>query len=388
MSIPCERTPMKRIFPLFLLLALLLTSCIPSQIAPPSVTDETTGVTLPTPPAPSMLEGFFNSAITAQAFLTADGVVDASEREYSYDEMTEDLHLLAAAYPKRFTVESLGTSVAGRTLWLGILGNQNAPRQIVVSAGIHGREYLTPLLAMKQIEFYLAYYDVGTYAGIPYATLFDSCCFYIVPMSNPDGVMLSQQGLASISNEALRAQIEAIYQADLADGLTSQEDVDSFLQYWKANAAGVDLNRNFDALWAEYQNISRPCCVQYKGPYAASEPETQALVKLMRRLPNVRAVLCIHSQGEVLYWNCGQNEELKAQTLAFTQAIAKRNGYKIMTEQNNDASFSDFCALREGVIAVTVETGKGVCPLDVEKFVPIWEDNFDLLVLSAAYFYQ
>lgn len=371
---------MKRLLFCVLTLTLLL-QCVacdfPGEPTPPISSTQATAPTAP-----------FLGEQTAIDFLDFDGIVDVSKREYSHSEMAEDILALAEAHPTRFSVEQLGTSVAGRTIYLGVLGNKNAPRQIIVTAAIHGREYLTALLTMKQIEFYLTYYDTGFYNNVSYLDLFNSCCFYIVPMCNPDGVMLSQEGLSSISDPTLRAQIEQIYQNDLRDGLTSQTEIDSFLQYWKANAVGTDLNRNFDALWEEYKNMSRPCCVQYKGSSAESEPEARALVALTRRLPNVRAVLCIHSQGEVLYWNCGQDEELAEDTLDFTKAVSERNGYKVISEQNNDASYSDWCALEEGLIAVTVETGKGICPLDLDKFAPMWEDNFDLLPLAAAYFYK
>ena len=314
-------------------------------------------------------------------------VVDHSKREYSYAEMEVDLAALAQAYPTRFSYRSFGQSVVGRELYVAVLGNPNAKKQILVSAGIHGREYLTPVLVMKQIEFYLYYYNVGEYNGIPYRTLFENCCFYIVPMTNPDGIMLSQAGLDSLTDAALREKVRAVYNADFSKGYTSQTDIDEYLKYWKANANGVDLNRNFDALWEQYRAGERePCHKNYKGPSAASEPETLALVTLTESLSNVQAVLCIHSQGEVLYWDCGQEKDLLDRTLAFTTAVSDRNGYEIVEERNNDASYSDWCALEKGLIAITVETGKGTCPLFIDKFEAMWFDNFDLLPLSAAYF--
>ena len=77
---------------------------------------------------------------------------------------------------------------------------------------------------------------------------------------------------------------------------------------------------------------------------------------------------------------------MRSETLAFTQMLASRTGYEIRPEQNNDASFSDWCALEKGLIAVTVETGLGACPLEISQFSTIWADHFDLLVRSAAYF--
>ena len=331
--------------------------------------------------AASSAELFFENA--------ANATVDHSKREYSFAEMEEDLATLAQKYPSRFSYRSFGQSVAGRELYVAVLGNPNAARQILVSAGIHGREYLTPLLVMKQIEFYLYYYDVGDYNGIPYRELFDACCFYIVPMTNPDGIMLSQEGLDSLTDQALRNTVQKIYEADRQKGYTSQTDIDEYLKFWKANANGVDLNRNFDALWEQYRGGERePCHKNHKGPAAASEPETRAMVTLTESLANIQAVLCIHSQGEVLYWDCGQEQALLEKTYAFTQAVADRSGYTIVEERNNDASYSDWCALEKGLIAITVETGLGTCPLYIDKFEAIWFDNFDLLPLSAAYYFQ
>ena len=326
---------------------------------------------------------------TAQIFFEAtDTIVDSTKREYSYAEMYDDLAALSAAYPNRFTYESIGQSVAGREIYAICLGNPNAPRQILVSAGIHGREYLTPLLAMKQLEFYLRYWNVGAYNGIRYPDLFDRCAFYIVPMSNPDGIMLSQAGIDSITDTALRQKVESVYESDRRRGYTSQTDIDEYLKFWKANANGVDLNRNFDALWADYRGEPTESHKNYKGSSAASEPETRALAALTESLSNPVAVLCIHSQGEVLYWDCGQSQPLRDNTLTFTREIANQTGYTIVYEVNNDASFSDWCALNRGLIAITVETGIGSCPLFIDKFTAIWTDNYDLLPLSAYYFEQ
>ena len=76
------------------------------------------------------------------------------------------------------------------------------------------------------------------------------------------------------------------------------------------------------------------------------------------------------------------------ETLEFTQAVANRCGYRVIREKNNDASYSDWCALERDLIAVTVETGVGLCPLDYEKLIPIWQDHYDLLPLTAFYFEQ
>ncbi|MBQ9132017.1 MAG: peptidase [Clostridia bacterium] len=383
---------MKRILIWLLAATVLLTATSCISIVPDSpnetVGDSTQSTTQPqNPPVGDDLPTWYDADTNAMNFWEGAEIVDCSKREYSYTEMEEDLRLLAEKHPTRFSYSAIGSSLDGREIYVGVLGNPNAEKQILVSAGIHGREYLTPLLVMMQLEFYLTYYDNGNYQGVPYATLFDQYCFYVVPMTNPDGIMISQQGISALRDPALRTIVEQVYRKDFADGMTSQTEIDSYLQYWKANAAGVDLNRNFDALWAEYkEGMGRPCHATYKGPTPNSEPETRAMIELTESLSNVMAVLCIHSQGEVLYWNCGQEGRLAEDTLAFTQAVSNRCGYTVKLEKNNDASFSDWCALERDLIAVTVETGVGLCPLDYEKLIPIWQEHYDLLPLTAFYF--
>ncbi|MBQ7347125.1 MAG: peptidase [Clostridia bacterium] len=387
---------MKRVLAVLLLILLTLqvTSCI--QLKPEYRAEEPndgtahdgTETLAPADALDAVFPSWSDVEKNAKLFLTAteNPIVDATDAAYSYTDMATDLQILANAYPTHLSYRSIGKSVAGRDIYLAVLGNPDAPRQIVVSAGIHAREYMTPLLVMKQIEYILAYRNDGACNGFSYASILEKYCFYIVPMSNPDGIMLSQEGLSSLSDTELCDKIFSIYYADFAAGITNAGNVNEYLKYWKANAAGTDLNRNFDALWEEYDRIFRPSCQNYKGPSAASEPETQALVTLTESLNNIQAVLCIHSQGEVLYWDCGQNAALSEATRAFTAMIAARNGYYIVDEQNNDASYSDWCALEKGLIAVTVETGTGSCPLPIEQFETIWSDNFDLLLLSAVYF--
>lgn len=387
---------MRRLFAGMLLLTVLFTatSCIRLDPEDSPTGSMTTSLPLTTgqPDGDSgslFLPAWSGGENSAENFLedSRDAIVDCTKKEYSYEEMVGDLSLLEERYGEHFSYYSFGQSAAGRALYVAVLGNPSAEKQILVSAGIHGREYLTPLLVMKQMEFYLYYYRSGECNGTPYAKIFEECCFYVVPMTNPDGIMLSQAGIESLADTAWRETVRAVYRSDFQKGYTSQTDINAYLKYWKANAAGVDLNRNFDVLWEQYRiGETVPSHKNYKGPYADSEPETRAMQALTEGLPNIQAVLCIHSQGEVLYWNCGQEASLASATRDFAAVLANRTGYTLMNEKENDASFSDWCALKQDLVAVTVETGKGTCPLPISQFSTVWYDNFDLLPLSALYF--
>ena len=224
---------------LLILLMLQSTSCIQkipndrgtTTADATTTTSPATSEDVPVPPPAITLPDWLDAESTATLFLNHQtAIVDCSAREYSYAEMVEDLQTLKAVYPEHFDYRTFGKSAAGRDLYVATLGNPNAEKQFLVSAGIHGREYLTPLLVMKQLEFYLAYYSVGDYNGFSYASLFESFCFYVVPMTNPDGIMLAQEGIYSISDGAMRQKIIDTYYRDYQDKYTQQTAINEYLK--------------------------------------------------------------------------------------------------------------------------------------------------------------
>ena len=321
-------------------------------------------------------------------YVTTDGealsIVDVSKVKYSYSEMVDDLEALEEKYGDKMSYTSIGKSHDGRNIYAVTLGNPDAEKQIVVSAGIHAREYLTPMLVMKQLEFYLYNYDGAAYGDTPFSELFEEFSFRILPMCNPDGITLAQFGIDAIISEELRETIRSIYSSDKSRGYTD-DSLSDYLHYWKANAKGVDLNRNFDTPdWEKVNYVSSPSYINYKGTSPLSEPETKALSEYVSSLSSPVLSLAIHSQGEVLYFDCGQDSIHPS--LALAKVVRECNGYKVIYDTRRDAAFDDWCIIRKGIPSVTVETGNYdvKSPIPLSQFDSIWRANRDLWVHVAA----
>lgn len=318
------------------------------------------------------------------AVLPADPIVSLTGDRYTYTDLQADLEALAGQYPEAFTYRSFGTSADGRSLYVATLGDPNADKQIIVTAGMHAREYVNCYVIMRQMEHYLANYDTGTYQGVTYRTLFDEVALIVVPMCNPDGITIAQEGIRAVRSSHLRSLVRDIYERENGQGGLS---IDDFLnKYWKANARGVDINRNFDALWSQHNDrVNQVASSNYKGAMAASEPETAALVRLSQELSGPVASICVHHQGEWLYWRCEQPGTF-SQTGALLQDnqrlvyLAKDiTDYYVDPEDQTEPSYSNWTILAMGIPTITVETGISTYPLSYgladgifEKTLPLW----------------
>lgn len=317
-------------------------------------------------------------------------VVDVSKQLYSYEEMCGDLEELAETYPDHMKLSTIGETRDGREIYLARLGSPDAENAVIIQAAIHAREYMTVLIAMKQLEYYLEYYDTGYYKGIPYTDIFDKTAVYLIPMMNPDGVALSQSGLAAIRSEEVKNDIREWYERDRADGKTGYS-FENYLKYFKANSHGVDLNRNFDMGWNEFGGSKVPGAEKYKGTDPGSEPESAALISLTKEL-SPKAAISYHASGSVLYWDYGQTGEFRKECETLTKVIAGLTGYQMMYKGNDGgvdaAGYSDWAAGVKEIPAVTIEIGTGKAPLGIEEFQTIWDKNREVFAAAAAQFLE
>ena len=304
---------------------------------------------------------------------------------YTYEEMCEDILQLQSRYPDLLQVNVTGQSADGRNLYELVLGNPAAPRSILVHAGIHAREYINPYLVMEQLEQCLIYYDCGYFHEISYRELFDNIALHIVPMVNPDGIALSQSGESALQSPELIQTIQACYANDLAARRT-KSTYERYLARWKANAHGVDLNRNFPTGFGVSVKYSQPSYAGYAGMVPFSEPETASLgaVTLLCQ-PSV--IISYHSMGEVTYWNTVESKYTAINT-EFSNYMLSLVPYKKMGSGSASGSYLDWIYNGDTpVCSITFETGNVDCPLPFDQYPKIWIQHSLVIQAATAYAY-
>lgn len=299
-------------------------------------------------------------------------VVNTSKHNYTFEEMQADLNVLAQKYPDQIKLSSIGTSVDDRAIYQVIMGNPQAKHAIFVMGTIHGREWMNSWILMEQLEWCLDNWNSIAPNGETYAGVFNDCCIYLVPMVNPDGVAISQHGVNGINNEELRNSLRGMR------GISNPKR-------WKANAHGVDLNRNFSTGWNSKVDQTTPGADFYNGVKAESEPETLAIKSALDQRGFI-ACLSYHSAERTLYWDLGQQGELRDRTQTLVTHCHNINGYKYGEASPLKGLEYNYMTFAKGIPSVIIETGTVSCPLPYSQFKSIWKENkFMFVALAGCY---
>ena len=302
---------------------------------------------------------------------------------YSYDMMVHDLNNMKQTYPSLVKLQSIGTSLDGRTIYDVIIGNQNASKKILIQAGIHGREYIVSTVAMQQIDALLnGAANGGTFNGMPVSEMLQKVCFHFVPMANPDGVSISQFGEAGVKNAKFREIMQNGFAMDTATGRAGGADYATYLTRWKSNAAGVDINHNFDANWGEIIDAGYGRAVGYKGANPLSEPESKALANLSYS-NKFDATLSYHSTGSILYWDTANNRSAQT-SYEIASLVHDISGYSIVGSVGH-GGYKDWMQKISTVPSLTVEMGTSVCPVNFAEYPEIWQRTKAIPGIIAEY---
>ena len=302
----------------------------------------------------------------------------AGQEMYTYQRLEADMQLLKSKY-EGVTTDSIGKTVDGRNIYRIVIGNPNAEKKVLVLAAIHAREYITTPLVMRQVREMLDRKASGE-------TALNDVCIQFVPMANPDGVQISQRALDGLNNANSKQTVQRIIESWADWGLLENKDkYNWYLNKWKNNVNGVDLNHNFPTKgWAQLNdNRGKASSEFYKGPSAASEPETQAIIKLVNE-QKFSEVINYHAQGQIIYWSqMHASKEVQAKDKAMAVIAARRTGYALVDPAADGsrygAGFKDWLDWEKGIPNITLEVGLGVSPVPENQIEKIWQQNQGLL---------
>lgn len=293
--------------------------------------------------------------------------------KYSYDDLGQDINKLQSIYGEKLIVRSICETADGRSVYDIILGQPDGAKQILILGAMHAREYITTQVVMRQLcDAIDAQNGYGkSYQGITLNKLMEDVTIHFIPMINPDGVAISQDGVEAIHNLAIRDQIINMGECDY--------------EQWKANGMGVDLNRNFDAGWIEYTGSISSAPERYKGKFPGSEPESAALIKLTEKY-NICRTISYHTCGALIYWYYKQNGSILEQSQIFAKRISQETGYPLDSDYTavDAAGYKDWAVYRKGIPSLTIEVGAEdgnsiVNPVPISRWDTIWARNKNVL---------
>jgi murein tripeptide amidase MpaA len=234
-----------------------------------------------------------------------------------------ELARLAAEHPELCTLTvAPNRSHEGRSISYVTISGAEGGRPVLITGGIHAREWAPPDALLSLLDRLLGAYAAGTdfvvpaftdtapasdivyaEAAIPAADvkrIVERLDFSVLALINPDGRAFSQSSAAN-----------AMWRKNRRPGRPGSAPA----------CMGVDLNRNFDLAWdferyyddagdVAVSASNDPCDFQvYVGPSAASEPETQNVAGILRER-RVEFYVDVHSfSRKILFpWGMDSNQ--------------------------------------------------------------------------------
>lgn len=294
-----------------------------------------------------------------------DNFIISDFDNYTFEKMVRDINNLLSVYPFIFR-KVIGSSVMGKDLIELQIGNGS--KKVHIDGSFHANEWITTSTIMRFLnEYVLSVTNSRPIRGLNMLPLFKDTCLSIVPMVNPDGVNLVLNGASAAGQ--FRQQVLAI----------NNQHTD--FSNWKANISGVDLNKQYPALW-EIEAQRKPDSPQprdYPGPYPLSEPESIAMAELVRER-NILRLNAFHTQGEVVYWGFEGIEPPVSQEVV--NEYARVSGYQPVRFVDSYAGYKDWFIQDFRRSGFTVELGSGANPLPFSQFDEIYQESLGIMLAN------
>lgn len=295
---------------------------------------------------------------------------------HTFSENVAFMDSLRMQYPHVISAKwSIGTTYQGRNIWAYRVSDNpdvdETEPEVLIDGTHHAREIMAAEFPIMFAKYLCENYD--TDPAIRW--LVDNRELYLVPVVNPDGF---------VYNETTNPNGGGMWRKNRSPQAGGQ--------------IGVDLNRNYPNFWG-YDNIGSsptPSDITYRGPSAASELETQAMINFV----NGRQIIThdsIHTYaGMTLYpWgyvNTPTAHEAEFQYLG--QKMTEHNGYEygrpgaILYEVNGGTfdTFYGTTAFHPAIFCMSSEIGSyGFWPPEANRAIEFQENlEAHLFLMRAA----
>jgi hypothetical protein len=300
------------------------------------------------------------------------------------------LDSLARALPTRVRIDTLGLTAEGRPVLaakVGPAGDDARRPNVLFLATYHAREWAATEMALRLLRYLAA----APTADVRLDSLIARRDVWIVPVVNPDGYQHT-----FVADRLWRKNRRLL-------GRVGSEEV-----------RGVDLNRNHSMRWGldEMGSSSDPRSEVFRGPSAASEPETQAIERFHVLHPPVVSV-SYHTYAGLLLHPEGWRYGLLPGDLSLYRALGGTDERPAVRDRlpgapygyqrpqpswqlyPTNGDYNDFAADRFGTLSFTPELTSGFegaayygfeFPEDEARLRTLFEDNlpFALDAIEAA----
>ncbi|OYD57731.1 hypothetical protein CGZ90_13810 [Fictibacillus aquaticus] len=295
---------------------------------------------------------------------------------YSYERMTYDMKVLARKYPSIVQYRSLGKTPYGREIWAIKLGKGDAT--VFYNSSHHAREWLTTNLVMEMIDQYSeAYMAKRTFEGYNVQSVLNNTSIWFVPMVNPDGVTLQQKGLNA-------------FPKSIHSKLIKMNNGSRNFKRWKANAQGIDLNRQYPANWdslSRNSSVKSPSFKNFSGYRPLQAVEAQKIAQFTAFV-DPEITISYHTSGRILYWHFKNKPQFIDRDRRIAEAYGRMSRYTLVKPSSNPSGggYKDWFIQTYNRPGLTPELSYGVYETNppISVFNEEWKRNRKAALYVAA----
>ncbi len=231
----------------------------------------------------------------------------------TFSEIVAKLDSINSDYPSITKLDSIGSSHEGNTIWAmkisdNVYEEEEDEPEVLFTGITHARE---PISGEICVDF--ADWLCTNYGDDPEATaMVNERQIWFIPVINPDGYLY---------NEDTNPNGGGMWRKNRRDN--------------GGGVYGVDNNRNYTYNWGydNYGSSPDPGSNTYRGPYAGSEPENQAVMWLCEQ-HNFQTAIHYHSGAEALLHAWGYDHVFTPEQYfyrALADSMASFTGYEVGT---------------------------------------------------------